>query len=360
MTYQEFKEELYTVVKEREEVKGKRVFLLEKGDMGQNEEAEGLIRYINKTFFEDEEAEILPEDFIGVIWGSSTVKSMLCIEVKEYFEKYRLAGWQIVYPEITERLYQASNNVDWLYAGRDGYERSKERLILRPVNYKNNKQELENCVFWMCGDIALTLYGVVYDSGENFVTMKIQKEIAESWQEPTDKLLMYALVNTGRLMPARLYYCSDLKQTHGYWEGCFMPSDRKKPRNASGVGERILRWDTPYRGVEATEDIAQIVIHSNREMEGTLGYRLTTTRGINGAIALFYPGVQERLAELMQGDFFVGFTSIHEAIVHPVSRQSAKCMKESIKEINAAFPKEEMLTNQVFRYSRQRKELLEV
>ena len=102
--------------------------------------------------------------------------------------------------------------------------------------------------------------------------------------------------------------------------------------------------------MDLSKDTPAFQVDLENELEGSLGYRLTTTKNINGAVALFYPGVLKRLAQLMGGDYFVGFTSIHEAIIHPAKRQSPENMRESIKDINEVFPKEEMLTNAVYRY----------
>ena len=67
-----------------------------------------------------------------------------------------------------------------------------------------------------------------------------------------------------------------------------------------------------------------------------------------------------QLTELMGGDYLVGFTSIHEAIIHPAQLQDHENMKESIHDINEVFPRDEMLTNKVFRYYAAQKELIEV
>ena len=111
---------------------------------------------------------------------------------------------------------------------------------------------------------------------------------------------------------------------------------------------------------ELTEGEELFQVHRDNEMEGALGYRLTTTRGINGAIALFYPGVREQLANLLGGDYLVGFTSIHEVILHPADRQLPDNMRESIQDINEIFPREEMLTNRIYRYYAARNDMKEV
>ena len=44
---------------------------------------------------------------------------------------------------------------------------------------------------------------------------------------------------------------------------------------------------------------------------------ITTTSQMNGAIAMFYPGVKERLAELFGGDYYVAFTSVSLRVYCP-------------------------------------------
>lgn len=46
---------------------------------------------------------------------------------------------------------------------------------------------------------------------------------------------------------------------------------------------------------------------------------LSAVQGLNGAIAAFYPGVQERLYQMVGGDFYLVFTSISEVHIHPVN-----------------------------------------
>ena len=84
--------------------------------------------------------------------------------------------------------------------------------------------------------------------------------------------------------------------------------------------------------------------------DGVIGYRLSTVSGTNGAVALFYPGVRQRLAELFDGDYYVGFISVHEAVIYPVRYKRLSKMKETLMRVNALCDKREMLTNNVYRY----------
>lgn len=80
-------------------------------------------------------------------------------------------------------------------------------------------------------------------------------------------------------------------------------------------------------------------------------YRLSTTSALNGAVAAFYPGVQEKIAELTGGDYYVGFTSLHEAMIQSVQLFTAFNVRESVRYVNSNFPRDEVLTNKVFRYN---------
>ena len=82
---------------------------------------------------------------------------------------------------------------------------------------------------------------------------------------------------------------------------------------------------------------------------------VTTTKQVNGAVAMFYPGVKERIAELYGDSYYVVFTSIHEARTHCRGAFSPRLILRSLKETNQAFPAEEMLSEKVFYYDREKK-----
>ena len=69
----------------------------------------------------------------------------------------------------------------------------------------------------------------------------------------------------------------------------------------------------------------------------------------NGAIALFYPGVKERIVELVGDSYYVSFLSINEAYIHLVGSVNPETIHQSLRRVNAEFP-EEMLTDNIFLY----------
>lgn len=310
MTYEEFKGELYRSVSEQDKSGIRQVQLFEKGDEG----------------------KMVREDFLCVQWGRQNPLTRKSWNIRTLYEKFKKEGWQGILPEIMGELcaaHQRDNHTEWR---SESYIKCSEQLIVRPLNYRLNREELADCIYWKFGDMALVLYTQLGDVGQDYVTMKVRRSMTEKWNVPPKKMLTNALLNSYAKMPPRLFLSGDIRFSYDWEDGVFMPRE-------SGRKIRINPGD---------------------EEEGIRGYRLTTTRMKNGAIAIFYPGVQSRLAELLKGDYLVGFTSIHEVVIHPACHKNPNDMKSAIRHINAVFDEQDMLTNSIYRYCRKRGKLLEI
>ena len=85
-----------------------------------------------------------------------------------------------------------------------------------------------------------------------------------------------------------------------------------------------------------------------------MGNCLSTSEKTNGAVAVFLPGVAERLSYLLDSDFYMVFTSIHEVMIHndhcvdPEDLESV--LADTIKE---ATPEEDYLTSRIYQYCRE-------
>ena len=156
--------------------------------------------------------------------------------------------------------------------------------------------------------------------------------MTEQWEVPPEKMLTDALFNSYTQMPPRIFLAGDIRFSYEWEDGMFMPGECEE-------GAEMLSMEAE---------------------EGIKGYRLTTTKRQDGAIAIFYPGVQARLAKILKGDYLVGFTSIHEAVIHPIHLKNVNEMKVAIRHINTVFDEKDMLTNSIYRYSEKRGKLLEI
>lgn len=329
MTYEEFKKELYRNLRAQEMSQGKQVMLLEKGGIFTGEDEIAMIRLINLVGYRREDT-VVREDILCVVWKRQGIVSMLHWSVRSVYERFKKEGWQGVLPQMVAKIQHSGKADDSILLGNSVPE--SDRLIIRPMHYPCDREELEDGICWRFGDIALVMYLLLHDDAEGFLTVKMNRDMVEKWDMTDEGMLTNALLNTYAKMPPRLYYGTDIRYRYDNNYGVFMP------------GEKGM----------------QIVVHPNDEQEGLKGYLLTTTRRLNGAVALFYPGVKERLAEFLKGDYYVGFTSIHEAVVYSARHKVLHEMKAAIQRTNIMFDRREMLTNRVYRYSCSRKELIEV
>jgi len=329
MTYEEFKRELCRNLQQQGLPGRARVLLLEKGAVYEDENLEHILRMVNVSDYGKEDG-VLREDILCVVWKRMRTVSILHWKVRTIYEQFKQEGWQNVLPALVTQIRQLGQLDRSVIRG--DYTGKCERLLLRPIYYPNLRGEEDNIIFWKFGDIALVLYLLVQRDTENIITVKLHREMAKAWNMTDDVLLTNALLNTYAKMPPRLYYGTDIRSHYDNHYGVFMPGER-------GITIRV---------------------HPRSERERLHGYLLTTSDRRNGAVALFYPGVKERLAELLGGDYYVGFTSIHEAVIHPVGHKVLHQLKESINRTNIVFDNSEMLSAQVYRYSCKRKELIEV
>lgn len=338
MMYEEFVWELYENVVRQEESEGKKVRLIGPGILCMDKESMRMAKLI----FPDcnvKEGNMCREDILCISWGKG-VSKMTYWKVKNLYECYLKEGWQSVLPIIAVRLQrvgeqnerESRKEIERENFWSAGYEQSRDRHILRPLNHSSGREQLENCIYWKFGDIALVLYLLIHETQGDCMTVKLNRGMVENWGIPDQMLLANALVNTRIKMAPRLFHGDDIEVGTNKRNGIFMPEDGK----------------------------ISIEIHAEDEAEGIRGYRLTTTRWLNGAVALFYPGVKERLAELIGGDYFVGFTSVHEAVIHPVNYKILGEMRAAIQHINAVFDEKEMLTNRIYRYCAAKRELIEL
>lgn len=327
MTYEEFKKELFRNVSLQESNYNRRVELLERNSVDRGQLLQDVPSGLRSNG-----GKMVREDYLYVQWDRQNPQTMKRWNIPMLYDRFKQEGWQGILPEITNgfctvQQWSASN-----HRKGNGYEKTCRQFILRPLNYKLNREELGDCIYWRFGDIALVLYAQIGDIGKDYVTMKIRRSMTEKWNVTPEKMLMDALFNSYTQMPPRIFLSGDIRFSYDWEEGVFMPGECRD-------NKMLFPQDTE---------------------EGIRGYRLTTTKRQNGAIAIFYPGVQARLAEILKGDYLVGFTSIHEAVIHPVYLKNINEMKAAIRHINTVFDEKDMLTNSIYRYCEKRGKLLEI
>lgn len=197
------------------------------------------------------------------------------------------------------------------------FEDAKPQIILRAINFNRNERDLKDAIYKKIGDIALTVYFRIGETKGGVISTKLRKSQIEKWNKNEEEVFQLAMENTAEMSEPRIY-C--------WW---------KMISNLGNDGEGFMNR-------------SDITAELNK---GPLGNCMSTREKTNGATALFLPGVAERLAELLDGDFYAVCTSVHEVMIHAAETADVDDLKAVLKKTMADMTAEdEVLTEDVYRY----------
>lgn len=288
-----------------------------------------LFKTINRKYCNDTESENLLTSMFVYSITPEQPKNSVFLKVDSLKKLYNESGESAVIKTVLDNIKYAlfiNDQAEQTANSLDTYEGIKDRLIIRPLNYDINENKLENVLYKRVDDIALTVYAIVIDDRENGIlnTIKVPLNIIESWEGVTpEKVYTNALENTAKYYNPRLY--TDIFNIeHTPIKNCAL-------------------MEKGYAVTELNTDSIAL---------------LTTDRKTNGAIAAFLPGTLERISELYgDSDFYLAFTSIHEAMTHKKGSIKIENIKRNVTETNRIFGGDDTLSNLVWLYSAETKEL---
>lgn len=160
---------------------------------------------------------------------------------------------------------------------RQDYGAVKEGLIIRPLNYQRNREKLSECVYRQTGDVALALYQLLGERNHTIHTSRIEKKDLHRWDMDgqEEEILDVALRNTARIYPPCVY---------------------------SRIYGDAVNFLTHHLEKDDIMFLNQVIL-------------LSTFETTNGAAALFYPGVREKMLEIIGGPFYAVFMNINDVAV---------------------------------------------
>lgn len=280
------------------------------GYQAQNEDEKELIQNCNERLFGCESNTLYGD---VIMFPISNADGMFKISLQGLYDVFNENGMAACIAGIQSMILNFTTDPrDKAPMDRiEDYNSVKKHLIIRPVNYQKHYESLQYAVYERKGDIALVLYLQIRDDFGMMATAKVPKAIYNLWKCPT--AFSDALMNTFRQAPTRVY-----------------PDG--KPDDNSEVGV-FLKRGFGYKGMYS-EDMPLV----------------TTTKRKDGAIAMFYPGVQKKLAELLGGSYLAVFTVSDLCRVYAEDSCGAVNVLNTLKNINkTAFPAD-VLSDQLWRY----------
>lgn len=192
------------------------------------------------------------------------------------------------------------------------YKQARDRLFIRVCSTEWNKERLENVPHKEVADMAITYHLLLSEDDSRGATALITNKMLEYYGVTAEQLHEDALENSQKIMPPLV---RDL--------------------------EELLAEETPDE---------EVFLHVPMTV-------VTNEKRSNGAAALFYPGMMERLAETMEGNYYILPSSTHEQLLLPdIQELEWRELKDMVEDINATqVAPTDRLANQVYHYDSQDK-----
>ncbi|MBQ9437206.1 MAG: hypothetical protein IJU50_02640 [Lachnospiraceae bacterium] len=300
-----------------------RVF--KEGCRPEDEEGRKLVQETNMRYFQ-KDSDIMASDFMVLGMWINNIRHFIRASVDDLEDMWEKKGeesvWRLISDRITAQKMVSGTSI---LQSLENYEVVREQLIIRPINYTDHRYDLKEAVYRQIGDVCLVVYILLMDDPDKvngIMSTKLNRSTLEKWGMTQDAVYEEALTNTYLKYPPRLYDPLEARPNMPYAKGAFMAINRDFPT--------ITPLMVPL---------------------------LTTTRMRNGAVAPFYPGVPQRISELMEGNsFYIVFTGEDEAMLHRKGAFSPRTLLDNLKENNAAFPGD-ILSRKVFYYDKDKQEI---
>ena len=250
---------------------------------------------------------------------NSSGKQLCGIDVKDLYERCMEGS------SMESILYSVQEEIEKLkmvsmLEGKmtpDSYQKIKKYLFVKPLNKKEHSLEMEDAVHEDVGDIACVLYMMLSNTNGYFTDIKIKNQHLEQWEMTKEAVMEEALKNTCQMTPPFIYTNGKNKSGGSFMDNgafCLSKSDK------------------------------------------VMGVQLCTNAKENGAVSVFFPGVLQRLAQLMGSDLYILFTSRNESSIYSVNESNLEDIKDELHIMETDYDNgiwyEDSLSEELYYYSR--------
>ena len=242
---------------------------------------------------------------------------------RQYYEnpKFRITD---VLEQISQIIQKEPERFD--VSRLTQYEEAKKHLFMRVSNIEENLQVLDNVPYVERADLAITFHIAVEENEAGRASAIVTNNMMENFGVTRNQLYEDALENSSFIAPVMI---DNLGEVVGRME--------IEEMEARGASEEEIRKAEERIYVESQYNPMFVVTNE------TLLY---------GGSAIFCPGVMDQLGEVLNGDFFILPSSVHETLVVPddgrISCHELKAMVMAINEKEVA--PEDRLADEVYHY----------
>lgn len=247
------------------------------------------------------------------------------IYLEEYYESY-LAGESIetVVGDIINFYKNIRQEKSWDCSRVLDYENVREHIVFKMINTSKNRNFLSTVPHITFLDLSIVFYVLLEAAGEGTAAMVINEDHAGRWKVGKDALWREALRNIKKLLPAEFF-------TMNY------------------ALREMLKKNTESESAPEHENL----LDGNMDASDSM-YILSNNLRNYGAACIAYPHILEMIGNILQTDFYVLPSSVHEVVITPCQQEiSCSELDEMVRDINRTqVAEEEILSDHAYLYER--------
>ena len=241
---------------------------------------------------------------------------------------------------MDENKVSKSLNVDFFM----DYEKVKKRLVLRLVHMEKNKELLKEVPYQEFMDLAVLCYCALESDEIGSGAILIHKHHMAAWNINEEILFQDAFISSPQIEPSQIMKMEDMIK--------------------SILEDTLVQEAQSLYGDEAEHMLPLMLEHMNREIEKVEipMYVLTNQKRYYGAACIVYPYILEKIGELLQEDFYIIPSSVHEILfISAKECMNSDALNKIIEEVNwTQVEDEDWLSDHTYLYQREEKALLSI
>lgn len=295
------------------------------------------VEYLNDVY--GDEADVIVMDVTknnGMVLRGVTVRfedAVACptVYIDGYFEKYCAGKTFASLMDELCILYDSSRlDINFDVSFLDSYETLKDRVLCKLINTEKNKELLMDVPHVDYLDLSAVFYVLIQNDKVGNGTVLLHNCHIKELGVDVNTLFEDARRNTREQLGSSIAGIED-------------------------VLLEMIREKRPDVPPEIEEDLVE---NLKRGLALPL-FILTNKYKVMGAACMLDNEILENFSDSIKADFYIVPSSIHELILIPVSgKETPEELNEMVREVNATqVPPDEILSNNVYRYFRETKEI---
>lgn len=253
--------------------------------------------------------------------------------INDMYQEYRegmeidhvVSGLADAYTKVVSE--RGNLDLDMPLENIEEYEKIKDKITCRLVNRAANEKRLQGKPFTPVEDLAVSYHIQMVTEEDGIGSIAITEEMMEMYGIDLSTLHEQALTNMERFSPAII-----------------------KPLDEILVENMVSEFMREY-GMSVEEAKRSVEAAIPESIPGLLC--VTNDRGLNGAVCIVSPEVQQKLAETAGGDYYVLPSSVHEILVLPkTGKIKGAELEEVVQSVNREEVSiEERLSDHIYEYN---------